>query len=283
MSGSVHAGDTAAAFDAVTALAPSGVPLRLPLQLEFVSLQLLLFVAILGLGAAVSYLVVVFGRRLLVRFGVPEAIEGTSFERSVREFGTSTVTIVSRLAGYFTFLAFAVVAFSTAGFESVVRIWPVVVAFLPQVFVAVLVVVVGLIVGDKVALLVDERLRSVKITQVGALPGVAKYSVVFVASLVALAQVRVATLPLVVLLGGYVFAVVVVSVAAFRDLLASGSAGLYLLLTEPYAIGDRVRIGGVEGVVQEMDVFVTHVEDDGEEYLVPNRKALTEGVVRVRE
>jgi len=145
------------------------------------------------------------------------------------------------------------------------------------------VLIVGLVVGDKVELLIDERLRGVKLPQAGILPGIAKWSVVFIAVLIALGQIGVDTVALVVLLATYGFAIVLFGGLAFRDLLASGAAGFYLLLEQPYSIGDRVRIGDTDGVVQEVSVFVTHVESDGAEYVVPNRRAFTEGVVRIRE
>ena len=258
-----------------------------PTPLQFDALEplvpfvpLALFGLILLVGAGVSYALVSFNRRLLERLGVPESVEGTAFERSVRRFGVSTVTILARLSGYLAFVVFVVVGLTTLGVDSVTAVWAVVVAFLPRLFVAVIVLVVGLIVGDKLGLLVDERLRGVKLPEVGLVPLLVKWSTVYVAALIALAQVGVATTALVVLLAGYLASVIVLGAVAFRDLLASGSAGLYLLLTEPYAIGDRVRIGDVEGVVQEIDVFATHVESDGEVYLVPNRRALTDGVAR---
>ncbi len=268
---------------AETASAPT-TPLT-PLQFDALEplvpfVPLALFGLILLVGAGVSYALISFNRRLLERLGVPESVEGTAFERSVRRFGVSTVTILARLSGYLAFVVFVVVGLTTLGVDSVTAVSTVVVAFLPRLFVAVIVLVVGLIVGDKLGLLVDERLRGVKLPEVGLVPLLVKWSTVYVAALIALAQVGVATTALVVLLAGYLASVIVLGAVAFRDLLASGSAGLYLLLTEPYAIGDRVRIGDVEGVVQEIDVFATHVESDGEVYLVPNRRALTDGVAR---
>ncbi|WP_267879314.1 mechanosensitive ion channel domain-containing protein [Halarchaeum acidiphilum] len=47
-------------------------------------------------------------------------------------------------------------------------------------------------------------------------------------------------------------------------------------------MGDRVRIGETSGIVQEMDVFVTHVEDDGIEHVVPNAHVFEYGVVKER-
>lgn len=266
-----------------TASAPTA-PLT-PLQFDALEplvpfVPLALFGLILLVGAGVSYALISFNRRLLERLGVPESVEGTAFERSVRRVGVSTVTVLARLSGYLAFVVFVVVGLTTLGVDSVTAVSTVVVAFLPRLFVAAIVLVVGLIVGDKLGLLVDERLRGVKLPEVGLVPSLVKWSTVYVAALIALAQVGVATTALVVLLAGYLASVIVLGAVAFRDLLASGSAGLYLLLTEPYAIGDHVRIGDVEGVVQEIDVFATHVESDEEVYLVPNRRALTDGVAR---
>jgi len=269
------------ATETASALATTLTPLQLDALEPLVPfVPLALFGVILLVGAAVSYALISFNRRLLERLGVPESVEGTAFERSVRRFGVSTVTILARLGGYLAFVVFVVLGLTTLGVDSVTAVWPAVAAFLPRLLVAAIVLVVGLIVGDKLGLLVDERLRGVKLPETGLVPSLVKWSTVYVAALIALAQVGVATTALVVLLAGYLASVIVLGAVAFRDLLASGSAGLYLLLTEPYAIGDRVRIGDVEGVVQEVDVFATHVESDEEVYLVPNRRALTDGVAR---
>jgi len=88
---------------------------------------------------------------------------------------------------------------------------------------------------------------------------------------------------LLVLLGVYAIALVVLSTVAFWDLLRAGAAGVYILLNQPYSIGDRIRVDGSEGIVQEVDMFTTHVEDEGEEYIIPNQQILRSGVIRVRE
>jgi small-conductance mechanosensitive channel len=53
-------------------------------------------------------------------------------------------------------------------------------------------------------------------------------------------------------------------------------------LEQPYAIGDEVVIGDRRGIVQEVNLFVTHIEDDGEEFVVPNSAVFESGVVRIR-
>jgi len=240
-------------------------------------------IAILFLGVLGSYLVWRWTHRLLRSAGVSDAVEGTPFERTARSFGTSTVGIVSTIAAVFVYVLAIVVAVNLAQLGNPDLFWARLVGFLPSLFVAAFALIIGLIVGDKAKLHVSERLRSIKLPEASIIPELVKYSIFYVAILIALGQLGVETMALVVLLAVYAFAIVVVALVAFWDLLRSGAAGIYLLLQEPYSIGDRVRIDDNEGIVQEVDMFTTRIESDGEEYVVPNQKVFSSGIVRIRE
>lgn len=245
--------------------------------------NLLLSVGGLILGVAVGALVAVLTRRILVAVGVDDAVEGTPFERTARQFGSSTVQLLGQLVGGFVFFIAALYAIRTIGLVPAEALLEGFGAFLPRLFVAVLVIMIGLIVGDKVELFVSERLKSVKVPEITIIATLLKLSILYVAVLIALSQLGVATEALLVLLAAYAFGVFFVGGLAFRDLLSSAAAGIYLLLSGTYAIGDRVEIEGNRGIVQEIDVFVTRIESEGEEFIVPNKKVLTEGAMRVRE
>ncbi|MFW6317348.1 MAG: mechanosensitive ion channel family protein [Halorubrum sp.] len=242
-----------------------------------------LALGVLVLGLILAYLVGVINRRLLTRAGVPEAIEGTAFERTVREFNTSTVRILAQLSSYFIVAVAVIVSLTVAEINYLDQFWSSVASFLPRLFVAVIVLIVGVVVGDKAELLVAERLRGIKLPELGVLPPLVKYSVVYVAALVALGQVGVQTLALVVLLAAYAFAVVVFAALATKDLVASAAAGVFLLLRQPYGVGDEVKVAGERGIVQEVDLFVTHIEADGEDHVVPNHSVFRNGIVLIRE
>jgi len=241
-----------------------------------------LALGIVVVGAILGYVVGVVNRRLLVRLGVPDVIEGTAFERMAHDLGTSTVTIVARLSMYFILGIAILAALSVTQISFVAQFWNMVAGFVPNLFVAVLVLIVGIVVGDKVELLVAERFRGVKLPQAGVVPRLAKYSVVYIAILIALSQINVATLALIVLLAAYLFAVIFLGGIAFKHFLAAAAAGVFLLLKQPYSIGDRLRVDGIEGIVQEMDLFVTHIESDDEEHVVPNNRIVKDGFVRIR-
>jgi len=234
-------------------------------------------------GLFAAYVVGAINRRLLTRAGVPEVIEGTAFERTAHEFDTSTVRILAKLSSYFILAVAVIVALTVADVNYLEQFWsggssP----FLPRLFVAIVVLIVGVVVGDKAELLVAERLRGIKLPELGVLPPLVKYSVVYVAALIALGQVGVQTLALVVLLGAYALAVVLFAALATKDLVASAAAGVFLLLRQPYGIGDEVRVAGERGIVQEVDLFVTRIEADGEEHVVPNHSVFRDGIVLIR-
>ena len=260
-------------------------PLQLALDRLFgtVSVRLWLAIGIVAVGVIAAYAVMGVTSRLLDRIGVVETIEGTSFERTTNEFGTSTARIITQLSGAFTLLVAIFLAVTVADLRFADLFWGTVAVFLPRLFAALVVVVVGVVVADKVELLVSERLRGIKLPEIGLLPLVARYSMLFVAVLIALSQIGVAVLALIVLLGAYALALIVFTALATKDLLASGTAGVYLLLDQPYSIGDEVQVGGRHGIVQEVDLLVTRIETDGEEYIVPNRTVLEDGIVRVRD
>lgn len=238
---------------------------------------------ILVLGAVLGYSVWRTTRRLLRDAGVEEAVEGTPFERSARSLGTSTIGIVSNLAALFVYVGAVILALNVSQLSETVDFWSHLTAFLPNLFVAIFALIVGLIAGDKARLVVSERLRSVKLPEVNVLPKLVKYSIFYLAGLVALGQLGVAIEALLILLASYSFGLVFLLGLAFKNLLAAGAAGLYLVLTQPYSIGDEVEIDDRRGIVQEVGVLVTHVESQGEEYIIPNQRVFESGIVRVRE
>ncbi|ELY95193.1 mechanosensitive ion channel protein MscS [Natrialba hulunbeirensis JCM 10989] len=239
--------------------------------------------AVLALGIVVGYLVGRLNKELLSASGVPDAVEGTPFERTAQSIGTSSVEIVARLSSWFIYGIAVLTAIHIAQLLDTEAFWIRVVEFIPQVFIAVLVLIFGFIVADKAELAVSEYLRGVKLPEVSIIPKVVKYSVLYVAFLIALGQIGVYVAPLLILLAVYAVGIVIVGAVVFKDFLISSAAGIYLLLNQPYGIGDQIRIGEQSGIVQEVDLFVTKIESDSEEYIIPNRKVFEDELVRLRD
>jgi len=248
-----------------------------------IEMQYLWAALILVFGLFGGYVIGQLNRQLLFGLGVEEAVEGTSLERTARNFGTDTITVLARSTAWIIYLFAIVYSLQVAGFVQTSVLLSRGADLLPSYVLAVLVFMGGLLAGDKVEMSVDERLKGVKFPEVSLVGRILRYTVIFVAVLFALAQIGVAVEVLFILLGAYLFAFIVLTATALHQLLAAGGAGLYILLSEPFSIGDRVAIGNREGVVQEVDLFVTTIEQDGRSYLVPNHLVLRKGATLIRD
>lgn len=251
-----------------------------PLGADF---QYIWAAGVLVAGLIAGYLVGRINDRILRGAGVPDAVEGTSLERTARNFGTDTVSIVARGSSWLIYIVSILYALEVADLVETGVVLSQAANLLPGYILAVLIVMIGLLAGDKAELVVSEYLRGVKFPEVSLVSTLVRYTVVFVAVLLALAQIGVAVTVLFILLGAYLFALIVLSATAFHQLLSSAAAGLYLLLTQPFGIGDRIEVGDRRGVVQEVNMFVTRVEEDGREYIIPNHLVFRQGAVLLRE
>lgn len=249
---------------------------------ELVAEPLIQALLVIIAGLVIGYVVGRFATRLMELIGVPGLVEGTSTERWLQRMGTSTSILVGRLVAAFIYLSAFLSAFLIVGALDGSVFWQLATAWLPHLFVAIIVLVVGIVLADKVELLISERLQGIKLPEASLIPLVVKYTIIFIALLIALGQIGVDTTALVVVLTVYILAFVLLGAVALRDFLASGTAGIYLLLREPYAIGDEIVLEEAEGIVQEIDIFVTHIEGDQREYIIPNRRVMQEGVQRRR-
>ncbi len=241
-------------------------------------LAILIFVGFVIIGYSIGRITV----RIMESLGVSEMVEGTTFERSAQGLGSSTVAVTARLISWFIYGVGALVALHIMGLLDANLFWQQVTIFVPRLFVAILVMIIGIVLGEKAALVMTERLRGIKVPELTIISAIAKYSIIFLAALIALSQVGVETAALLIVLAAYAFGIVFLMGIAFRDLLSSMAAGMYLLLNQPYGIGDEIKVGEYEGIVQEVDLFVTRVEMDGAEYVIPNREFFTEGIIQKR-
>jgi small-conductance mechanosensitive channel len=66
---------------------------------------------------------------------------------------------------------------------------------------------------------------------------------------------------------------------AFRDILQNFLAGILILLTEPFRIGDQIVVTGYEGTVEEIETRATSIRTyDGRRVVIPNSDLFTQSV-----
>lgn len=155
------------------------------------------------------------------------------------------------------------------------------VAAIPALVVAVIVfagfVLLAFIVKGGVARLTEARLHAHRNAGV-AVGRLAQGFVIFLGLLVALSVAMPTFKP-----GDVVQVLGIGSVAigfAFRDILQNFLAGILLLVTQPFRIGDQIVANGYEGTVEEIQARATFIRTyDGRRVVVPNAELFTDTVV----
>jgi small-conductance mechanosensitive channel len=67
---------------------------------------------------------------------------------------------------------------------------------------------------------------------------------------------------------------------AFRDIFQNFLAGILLLLTEPFRVGDQIIVNAFEGTVEDIQTRATFIKTyDGRRVVIPNANLFTESVI----
>jgi small conductance mechanosensitive channel len=147
--------------------------------------------------------------------------------------------------------------------------------FGPKLLVAILILTLGFFVASWAARAMERGLRRLDLEPpvVQLLSRVARVLVVVLFAIMALQNLGVELLPLIAGLG-----VAGAGIAlATQGVLSNMVAGLTIIFTKPYRVGEYVAIVGVEGQVEAITLFNTAlIHPDRSRIIVPNRKVVGE-------
>jgi len=143
---------------------------------------------------------------------------------------------------------------------------------------AIIVILIGWFVARKVAGLV-ERLclrNDVDVTLTKFIVNIVKFSVIIGASIIAVGKLGIALTPFIAGIG----AISLGAGLALQGTLSNYGAGIAIIMTRPFIVGNTVSVEGVSGVVQEVKLGYTTLEtEDGEIITIPNKHIIGEVLV----
>jgi small conductance mechanosensitive channel len=100
-------------------------------------------------------------------------------------------------------------------------------------------------------------------------------NLVFV-GIVALGKFGISMTPFIAALGAVAFG----STFALQGPLSNYGAGLNIILSRPFLVGDTVRVQGMTGIVQDISLATTElINEDGEIIIIPNKNVIGEVLV----
>ncbi len=250
--------------------------------------------ALPGIGGALLLLVVgllVAGiagrltRRSLGTLGVDDLAETSGVSNALARLGIDRS--LSHLLGNVVRIAVAVVvvfaAVSLLGLAALSVSLNAILLFLPKLFIALVLVVVGAIVAQLVADRVDRIATQMAIA--APVGRVAQISIFAIFLVTALAQVGISTSALVILVAIVLTAGALTLALAFglgsREMARQVTAGRYV--TGVFSVGQTIGVGGIDGEIVALESATTVLRtDEGRSFRVPNH-LLLESVVTLHE
>ncbi|MDF2366175.1 mechanosensitive ion channel family protein [Sneathiella sp.] len=146
--------------------------------------------------------------------------------------------------------------------------------------------VVFLLFGLLVANWIGNRLiglalaKNIDITLSQFLGSVAKAILIILLIIITLGNFGVSIAPLIALAGAVTFGVTL----ALQGPISNFGAGIAIILTRPFVIGNVITVQGVSGVVERISLGVTFLTgEDGEQIAVPNKEIVGQVIVNSME
>lgn len=144
-----------------------------------------------------------------------------------------------------------------------------------QIVGAVIVFIIGLFISRRVAALIlalCER-KNLDITLSRFFASSARFSVILATLIIVLPKVGIQITPFIAAIG----AVGLGAGLAVQGLLSNYSAGLSIIFTRPFVVGDTIRVQGVWGIVEEVHLAYTLLtNEEGELITIPNKHIVGE-------
>lgn len=144
-----------------------------------------------------------------------------------------------------------------------------------QIIGALLIMLVGILVAGKVSKIV-ERLclkKKLDVTLSSFIASTIKIIIVVLIGIIALGKLGISVTPFVAAIG----ALSLGAGLAMQGLLANYAAGLNIIITRPFIVGDTIEVQRVTGLVKKVQLAYTMlIDEDGTEITIPNRHIVGE-------
>lgn len=231
------------------------------------------------LGFVVAKLLDTLLSKLLGKIGLDRLMAGTGLTKLLSRAGIQVPvsTLIGKIVYWFVLLIFLVSAAESLGLERVSSALDALAHYLPKVFGGALVLLVGVLLAQLVSGLVRGAAEGVGLDYANGLGRIAQGLVIIISISVAIGQLEVKTDLL-----NNVIAIVLISVGlavalalglGSRDIAGQILAGIYV--RELYEVGQEVKIGEIEGQIEEIGtVKTTILTESGELVSLANRMLL---------
>ena len=141
----------------------------------------------------------------------------------------------------------------------------------PQIFGAVIILIAGYVIANSVSKALVKFLikKDLDVTLSQLLGSITYFSVLFIFVVIALGKFNISITPFVAALGAFTLG----AGLAIQGIVSNYGAGFSIIFTRPFVVGNTLTVQHVSGVVVEIRLAYTLLEnEDGERIMIPNKE-----------
>ena len=210
-------------------------------------------------------------RKLTARSWAENVLKITGYKGSI-------VELIGDLVKWLIYILFFAFILQTVGLSGVADIFSQVATFVPRFIGAILLIVVGFIVADFFGKVFGEA--GTKLMDDASLGkfagGIVRYTIGMVALIMSLALIGLDTAALAILLGALLVTIIIITSFSIKDMLPELTSGLQV--KNRLKVGDKVKVAGYHGVVEEIRPMVTYLNNRKSVIIMPNSMLTKEPV-----
>ncbi len=196
------------------------------------------------------------------------------------ETGWNMALVVKKATYWTIILLFAVFASETLGWEVVTQEISNLIAYLPRLFSALVIFIIGLYVAAFVRKAISTGINSVGVQASGLISTIAYYVIMILVSITSLNQAGIdtgaITSNIVIIIGSIFLAFALAFGLGAKDVLGNILAGFYT--KRSFHVGQKIRIENTEGIIERMDSVNFMLRTDKGRISIPIKKLMEEKV-----
>lgn len=239
-----------------------------------------IFVVILGW--IIAKIVASVIKKLLKKIGIDDLADKLNDIEIVSKANLNIVPsiLLSKIAYYIILLIFWIAATDILGMEAVSVLMKDLIAYIPYVISALIVLVIGVFIAEFIKNIVLTTCQSLGIPSAKLIAGFVFWFIFLTAIVSALTQAGIntdfVTSNLSIIIGGGVLAFALGYGFASKDMMANFLASFYS--KDKFKLGDKISVDGATGTIVDMDNASLVIQGDGKKTIVPLSKLTSEKV-----
>jgi small-conductance mechanosensitive channel len=250
-------------------------------QLEVLIPRLVKFLGILIVAYVIGRILAWLVAAVLRKLEFERLTKKSEAERIARRFGMSLIGLIGLVVKWTIYLIGLQVAVEAAGLEILNRLMRGIVSYMPNLILALAIFIVGILIAEKVGNFVQGLAEDEKVPRFWILGNLVRYAIYLVVVIMALSQLKISTDVLIIVTGSIFLAIGLTIVISLRDIGPNVAAGIHLLYEKTLNIGDTVKVGEYEGIIEDIGIIKSIIKnEEGEFVVIPNSRLMRSIIVK---